>query len=326
MKKVCYIIPYFGKFNNYFQLFLNSCKYNNEFNWLIFTDDKDSYNYPPNVKVIYMEFSELQNIFNNKFDFNICLERPYKLCDYKPTYGYIFQEYIKGYDYWGHCDVDVILGNLKSDLEYLLSQNYDKIFCLGHMTLYKNSIDNNQLFMKGLNGKNYKEIFQSNKIQNFDEEWIDFNINRIFKAYGKSVYEDDLSLNVAVAFNKFRNCKYVGLSKAPNNWGFEIEKYKEAVYIWEKGYLYRIYRNNNNELTKENFLYLHLQKRKMKFDKKVETLDIYKIVPDEFLPLEYKAVTNENFDNIKKRGSCFHTQRLFKDRIINKIKKIFHYA
>lgn len=325
MKKVCFIIPYFGKFNNYFQLFLNSCRYNHEFNWLVFTDDNSSYNYPSNVKVVYMEFSKLQNIFKNKFDFDICLERPYKLCDYKPTYGYIFQEYIKEYDYWGHCDVDVIFGNLKSVLESLLSHNYDKIFCLGHMTLYKNTNDNNQLFMKELNGKSYKKIFQSDKILNFDEEWTDFNINRIFKAYGKSVYEEDLSLNVAVAFNKFRNCKYVGLSKAPNNWGFEIEDYKEAVYIWSKGDLYRIYRNNN-ELNREDFLYLHMQKRKMRLDKKVETLNIYKIVPDEFLPLEYNIVTNENFDSIKKRGFCFHTQRLFKERIIRKIKNILQYA
>ena len=36
MEKVVFIIPYFGKFNNYFQLFLNSCAYNKKFEWLIF--------------------------------------------------------------------------------------------------------------------------------------------------------------------------------------------------------------------------------------------------------------------------------------------------
>ena len=33
MEKVVFIIPYFGKFNNYFQLFLNSCAYNKKFEW-----------------------------------------------------------------------------------------------------------------------------------------------------------------------------------------------------------------------------------------------------------------------------------------------------
>ena len=35
--KAIFIIPYFGHFNNYFQLFLNSCAYNRDFDWLIFT-------------------------------------------------------------------------------------------------------------------------------------------------------------------------------------------------------------------------------------------------------------------------------------------------
>ena len=48
------------------------------------------------------------------FDFPIYLDHPYKLCDYKPAYGYIFPEYTKGYDYWGHCDMtDCIFGNLR---------------------------------------------------------------------------------------------------------------------------------------------------------------------------------------------------------------------
>ncbi|WP_333562533.1 DUF6625 family protein, partial [Lactobacillus amylovorus] len=45
MKKGAFIIPYFGHFNNYFQLFLNSCKYNSNYDWIIFTDDRTKYDY-----------------------------------------------------------------------------------------------------------------------------------------------------------------------------------------------------------------------------------------------------------------------------------------
>lgn len=48
--KVCFVVPYFGKFPSYFDLFLKSCKYNEDFNWIIFTDDKEDYDYPNNVK------------------------------------------------------------------------------------------------------------------------------------------------------------------------------------------------------------------------------------------------------------------------------------
>ena len=51
-KKICFIIPYFGNFKNYFQLFLNSCRLNSDINWLIITDNKDEYDYPKNVKRI----------------------------------------------------------------------------------------------------------------------------------------------------------------------------------------------------------------------------------------------------------------------------------
>lgn len=49
MYKKIFIVPYFGKFPNYFQLILNSCEKNSDFNWLIITDIEGEYNYPKNV-------------------------------------------------------------------------------------------------------------------------------------------------------------------------------------------------------------------------------------------------------------------------------------
>lgn len=52
MKKQCVLIlPYFGKFNNYFPLFLRSCAANPSYDFLIFTDSMESYQYPSNVHV-----------------------------------------------------------------------------------------------------------------------------------------------------------------------------------------------------------------------------------------------------------------------------------
>ena len=68
MNRCVFIIPYFGKFNNYFQLFLNSCKPNNRFDWLIITDDHGDYAYPSNVKVIYSDFSNIKTKIQEKLD------------------------------------------------------------------------------------------------------------------------------------------------------------------------------------------------------------------------------------------------------------------
>ena len=53
-------LAYFGKMPNYFPLFLKSCKANLEFDFLVFTDDKSKFDYPENVQVVYMTFSEMK--------------------------------------------------------------------------------------------------------------------------------------------------------------------------------------------------------------------------------------------------------------------------
>lgn len=61
MKKQCVLIlPYFGKFNNYFPLFLRSCGANPSYDFLIFTDSAESYQYPSNVHVVPMTLEEFK--------------------------------------------------------------------------------------------------------------------------------------------------------------------------------------------------------------------------------------------------------------------------
>ena len=126
-KKCVLILPYFGKFNNYFQLFLKSCEKNPQYNWKIFTDNDECYVFPVNVEVIKTSLEEVKNIAESKLGFSICLDKPYKLCDYKPAYGLIFEEMIGEYEYWGHCDCDLIFGNLDKMLIPLLKKGYSKI-------------------------------------------------------------------------------------------------------------------------------------------------------------------------------------------------------
>lgn len=35
------------------------------------------------------------------------------MCDYKPTYGLAFKKWLGKYDFWGYCDFDLLLGNLR---------------------------------------------------------------------------------------------------------------------------------------------------------------------------------------------------------------------
>lgn len=319
MKKCCFIVPYFGKFPKYFEIFLKSCNYNLNYDWLIFSDDKTKFVLPPNVKIVNISFSELKVLFQGKFDFEISLNTPYKLCDYKPAYGYIFEEYLKDYKFWGHCDLDIIVGNLDRFISNDMLNDFDKIFALGHMILYKNNYENNRVFMSEMNSELlYKQSFTTNNITVFDEVGVNNkNVNTIFIEKGKKVFEEDLSLNIKVLPTKFIRTVFDF-----NSFSFKDEKYINAIYFWKNGEVNRAYLCNR-EIIIEKFPYIHLQARKMTYNKKTLNRNYFKILPNVFLNMEYPEINVKNFKKIKKKRISLHYFILHykwkKNRIKNKI-------
>ncbi|WP_270215261.1 DUF6625 family protein [Clostridium butyricum] len=316
--KCCFIIPYFGVMPNYFQLFLNSCKENKAFNWIIFTDDETCYNYPSNVKKISMNMIEFKDLLLKKFDFTIRISNPHKLCDLKPAYGYIFEEYIKKYEFWGHCDVDLIFGKLSNFINDDLLEQYDKLFCLGHCIIYRNNFENNRVFMKAINGEEwYKESFQMEKTTAFDETCGGTrNVNTIFLHYNKKVLMKDWSMNSLVSPANFIKVTYSGESDK-----FEIEKSLEAIYLWNQGSVIRYYFNENKFITEE-FMYIHLQSRAMKIKSDIYKKKNYKILGNGFYLLEVDNVTKENFKIIKKKIISLRYIKINIKWKINAIKRI----
>lgn len=77
------------------------------------------------------DFRGIKRKIQLKFDFEIKITESHKHCDYKSAYGYIFEIYLEDAEYWGHCDIDTILGNFDFFLSDLLKCDYAKLFCLG---------------------------------------------------------------------------------------------------------------------------------------------------------------------------------------------------
>ena len=67
----------------------------------------------------------MKQMIQEKFDYDISICEPHKLCDYKPAYGYIFEQYISEYKFWGHCDIDTIMGDLNEFITDDLLELYD---------------------------------------------------------------------------------------------------------------------------------------------------------------------------------------------------------
>lgn len=282
MKRCALILPYFGKFNNYFQLFLNSCANAKYFDWFIFSDSENGYKVPSNVRWIDFSLEDFNKLASTKIGITVDIKKAYKLCDYKPTYGLVFEDYLNGYDYWGHCDCDVIFGDLDKIVAPLLNEGYDKLFAAGHLTIYKNTPDIARFFMREIAGKKvYREYLCSNSICWFDEDMYKHeNIHGIFLESGSKLYTVDLSMNTCVESGKFIRTYYDSASRK-----FIDEKYKKALYFWNAGELFRISCDNKSgELIKEEYAYMHFQSRRMRV-KKMDKYDnsCIKICPDRFV-------------------------------------------
>lgn len=171
-KSIIIIIGYFGKMPWYFHYFLHSSKYNPDIQFYIITDQKIELNImPPNVFSELKSLDEIRQIASQKFGFTASLNHPYKFCDFRPALAYLFPEIIKGYDFWGYGDIDVIYGSIRNFLTTSILDSYDVIsvrhdFLPGAFSIFKNCQTVNELFKKS---KDFIKVFSSSKHYCFDE-------------------------------------------------------------------------------------------------------------------------------------------------------------
>lgn len=282
MSRAALILPYFGKFPNYFPLFLKSFGFHPNFTLFIFTDDHTEFNFPGNVIVHYTTFAETVELFRSKISPDVCLPNYHKLCDFKPSYGYIYSDYIQEFEYWGYCDCDVIMGDLTSFVTPLFDEHYDKIFPLGHLSFIRNTPENNVLLMSELNGERiYEQALFHPETYWLDESYKPDrkDVNTMFAVSGKKVFLQDYSLNPKIETLYFRQLVF--------DFGtYVYQQISEFPFyaVWAAGHIYKITAKGLFRTEKKEFCYLHLQSRKMPFDSSLLNGDTFRIIPDRFLP------------------------------------------
>lgn len=311
MNKIGIIIPYFGNFPNYFELWLACCEKNKEIDFLIFTDNVNTYNYPGNVHVSIISFREIKERIQSLYDFSISLDNTYKLCDFRPAYGEIFEKELLKYEYWGYCDVDLIFGNIRKFITDDILEQYDKIFQRGHLSLMKNKFEITRLYRKTLGGEEvYKKVFSTKENCTFDEKFLEGwgGINGIFHEQNKNIYINDLI--VADINIKHKNF-YVNSDNCFNK--------KIFLYNFKNnGSLYKCEYNEENIL--KEYIYIHLQKRTMAFQISEKWNEKYLIVPNKFIEVPNNFNMKQIIEKYNKNGAVYFPY--IKIRLNNLIKKI----
>lgn len=171
MQNILLINCYFGRFPWYFPFYIKSCSRNTTVDFIIFSDALYTDTLPGNVRIIPFSLAEFNLLATEKLGFEIALKNAYKLCDFKPAYGVIFSDYLHKYDFWGMCDIDIVLGRIREFITDEMLDTFDVIntrhdYLTGSFMLFRNNDVLNNLFAKS---KDYKKIFKSHKHYCFDE-------------------------------------------------------------------------------------------------------------------------------------------------------------
>lgn len=110
---IVFIIPYFGRWPFWMPLFLKSCRCNPDIQWILYSDCGEPADLPPNVRHVALSFDEYCALVSRRLGFAFQPERAYKLCDLKPALGFVHEDDIRGFDFWGFSDLDLLYGQLR---------------------------------------------------------------------------------------------------------------------------------------------------------------------------------------------------------------------
>jgi hypothetical protein len=171
--KAISIIPYFGKWPEYFNLYLYSCSKNPIIDFYFFTDCPVPQRIYSNTHFINTNFNEYCNKISSKLNINFHPKQAYKLCDIRPFLGIIHDDLVSKYDFFGWSDIDLIYGDLSIMLSPYNLSHYNAFSThadrlSGHFCLLKT----NKYKSIGYKIKNWKEQLEKEQNVTLDELWL----------------------------------------------------------------------------------------------------------------------------------------------------------
>lgn len=258
---VALVAPYFGPLPGHFPLLLRTIARNDAIRWLLVTD-QDVPAAPDNVTVVATTFEAFVARVQAHYDFRIGLASPYKICDFRPAFGELFAEELAGHEWWGHCDFDVLFGDVRRCLPARAFAEHDKVLIRGNLAFYRNDPTVNAWYRHVVPGADWRKAFAATVGTHFDE-WT--GVQRIVDALGVSTWDD-----AGVVFDVSADRYALRTNQHPD---------RPVAFTWNDGRLYE----HSAAGVREGAL-LHLQKRRMRPpDADVLAAPCVEVRPDRFV-------------------------------------------
>lgn len=267
--KIIIIAAYFGPLPGHFPLWLASCRRNPDFDWLLLTEAKPcDVELPPNVHWREMTLERAGAIMSQTLGVTTRIETAYKMCDFRPAFWALLEGEERACDFWGHCDLDLIFGQLGDFITPFALTHFDKIFTLGHLTLYRNRAFGNLRFQEPHPKLEWREIFNDPRPRGFDEH---FGVGLIWRQWPTRIYADEsVVADIDPALPRFERI-------AP------YRNDRAQLFVYDHGRVFRLSWRGEVE-QREEFAYIHFQKRKPLRVEVAADSDCFVICPQGFLP------------------------------------------
>ena len=138
MSRIALLIPYFGTFPEWSELYFETLRANPSIDFIFFTNVRDHGYRGDNLHFEELNFEDYVQLANQRLNIRFKPGSPYKLCDLRPFYGALHQSELSAYDFYGWCDMDILFGDIRSFYTEDLLASYDvfsthEVRISGHM-------------------------------------------------------------------------------------------------------------------------------------------------------------------------------------------------
>ncbi|MCI8635369.1 MAG: hypothetical protein HFJ05_07190 [Eubacterium sp.] len=296
--KIAVIATWFGKLPSYFYMWLKSAEQNKMIDFLIFSDQEIN-SHSENIYYYKTTMKEELQRYSIKINRTISIDDAYKFCDCRLFFGLFYEDFLKKYDFWGYCDIDLAFGDIRKFITNEVLDIYDRIYQYGHLSLYRNNDKMKYIFE--LPGSIYSldEVFEG-KAKTTIEEY--FGVNRICK------------INKIRCYTKIDYADLVPFYPKRLNLSIPRKNYMHQIFLWEDGRAYRLY-YSEKQIKKEELVYIHWQKRKPQLDSSIKYFynkNKIIITPEKFVSDWNEEFTIENMDKLNPPLSDKEKKRLKK--------------
>jgi len=159
----------------WFSLFLATCASNPTISWQIYGDQLNGFSAAPNVSLRAMTIHDLVFRLRDRLNINLpdnaSESLSYKIVDFRPAIGVLFEQEIADFDFFGYGDIDVLYGDIRAFytdavLKHQVVSNHDRCVS-GHLSLLRNEPAIRTAFKRA---HHWRDAFSTTRNLRFDED------------------------------------------------------------------------------------------------------------------------------------------------------------